>query len=371
MPWVTDDLAVRLRKAYAAASATISWRRPADPATAFAELATACAELDIDHWDLYAEHGAVEQLEQELITILGKPAAAYFPSGVMAQQVALRIHADRSGSRRVALPDLSHLLTHEEDGPRILQDLRLEFLTRGFQAPHAHQLAAIPGRLAAVLVELPLRDAGCLLPTYDELAQLAAGCRERGIALHVDGARIWESQDHFGRTLAEIAELADSLYVSFYKGLGGLAGSALLGPEDVIAEARVWRRRMGGTIFRNTAEAVSALVGLRARLPLMADCAVWARTFAAALPESITVQPPVPHTNQFLIFTGGDPSAINERLLAYVESTGRALGGPWRSTTEPGRAVAELNIGDGALDLDPGETAAVMAGIAVGPSGAA
>lgn len=85
---------------------------------------------------------------------------------MIAQQVALRIHADRSGRRGVALPDLSHLLTHEEDGPRILQDLRLEFLTRGFQAPRVDQLRAIPGPLAAVLVELPLRDAGCLLPTF-------------------------------------------------------------------------------------------------------------------------------------------------------------------------------------------------------------
>lgn len=346
---------------------TISWRRAADPATAFSELAAACDDLGVDDWDTYAEHGAVERLEQELITRLEKPAAAYFPSGVMAQQVALRIHADRSGSRRVALPDLSHLLVHEEDGPRILQDLRLEFLTRGFQAPHADQLRAIPGPLAAVLVELPLRDAGCLLPTFHELAELAAACRERAIALHVDGARIWEAQDHLGRPLPEIAALADTLYVSFYKGLGGLAGSALLGAEDVLAEARLWRRRMGGTIFRSTAEAVSALIGLRDRLPKMADCADWARTFAAALPDTITVQPSTPHTNQFLIFTGGDPELINDRLLAYAQSSGRALGGPWRPTAEPGRAVAELNIGDGALDLDPIEIAGVFAELVAAP----
>lgn len=346
---------------------TISWRRAADPATAFSELAAACDDLGIDDWDTYAEHGAVERLEQELITRLGKPAAAYFPSGVMAQQVALRIHADRSGSRRVALPDLSHLVVHEEDGPRILQDLRLEFLTRGFQAPHADQLRAIPGPLAAVLVELPLRDAGCLLPTFEELAHLAAACRERAIALHVDGARIWEAQDHLGRPLPEIAALADTLYVSFYKGLGGFAGSALLGAADVIAEARLWRRRMGGTIFRSTAEAVSALIGLRDRLPKMADCAAWARTFAGALPDTITVQPPTPHTNQFLIFAGGDSDVINERLLAYTQSSGRALGGPWRPTAEPGRVVAELNIGDGALDLDPTEIAGVFADLVAAP----
>ncbi|MCL2464223.1 MAG: beta-eliminating lyase-related protein, partial [Micrococcales bacterium] len=220
---------------------------------------------------------------------------------------------------------------------------------------------AIAGPLAAVLVELPLRDAGCLLPTYDELSELSVRCRDRGVALHIDGARIWESVDYLGHCLPEIAALADTVYVSFYKGLGGLAGSVLLGAEDVIAEARVWRRRMGGTIYRNTAEAVSALAGLRHRLPVMSECVRWARAFAAALPATITVRPAVPHTNQFFVFAGGDPDAINARLLAYVKANDLALGGPWRATGEPGRAMAELNIGDGALELDPHRTAELMA----------
>lgn len=357
-----------MNKAYASCPKTITWLRPAHPAAVFAELSAACAEFGIDEWDTYAEHGAIERLEQEVKALLGKPAAAYFPSGIMAQQAALRVHSERAGSVRVALPDLSHLLVHEEDGPRIVQHLRMEHLTQGAQAPTAAHLEAIPGLLAAVLVELPLRDAGCLLPTFDELAELSARCHERGVALHIDGARIWESVDYLGRGLAEIAALADTVYVSFYKGLGGLAGSVLLGAEDVLAEARLWRRRMGGTIYRNTAEAVSALAGLRRRLPLMAACARWARSFAAALPAGITVSPSVPHTNQFFVFAPGDPDLINSRLLAHAEANGVALGGPWRSTAEPGRATAELNIGDGALALDPGEIAGIV-GELVTPSG--
>ena len=59
-------------------------------------------------------------------------------------------------------------------------------------------------------------------------------CRERGVPLHLDGARIWESAPHLGHSVAEIAALADSVYVSFYKGLGGLAGAAVAGPEDEV-----------------------------------------------------------------------------------------------------------------------------------------
>jgi threonine aldolase len=278
----------------------------------------------------------------------------------MAQQAALRVHTDRAGTRKVALPDLSHLLVHEEDGPRLLHGLEISLLTTGFQTPAARHVEAIPGRLGAVLVELPLRDAGCLLPSWDDLAGLSQACRDRGIALHFDGARIWESQPWFGRPLSEIAALADSLYVSFYKGLGGLAGAALLGSAGFIAEAKLWRRRHGGTIYRQTAEAVSALAGLRDQLPNVPATVTWAKAFAAALPSFIAVQPGVPHTNQFLVYAAGDADAVNERLLAIIED--HRIGLPaWRPAPEPGRITAEFAVTRAALALDPAEMASLAA----------
>jgi threonine aldolase len=359
----TDELATRIRTASRSCSAAVSGHVFRPPAEVFEDLARACAELGIEDWDLYGEGGAVERLEQEVMALFGVPAAAFFPSGVMAQQTALRIHADRAGVRRVAMPDLSHLLVHEEDGPRILHDLEICLLTRNFETPASRHVEAIPGRLGAVLVELPLRDAGCLLPSWDDLVALSETCRTRGVALHFDGARIWESQPWFDRPLPEIAALADSLYVSFYKGLGGLAGAALLGPADFVAEARLWRRRLGGTIFRTTAEAVSALAGLHDRLPIMAEMLAWARAFAAELPSFITVQPDVPHTNQFLVYAAGEAQAVNERILALIEE--RHIGFPaWRPALEPGRITAEIAVSEAALKLDPAETAALI-GIAI------
>ena len=357
-----DELAERLRAATHRCTQVL-WNRQQTPAETFQALAAACRELGIEDWDAYGERGAVARLEAEVAGLLGRDAAAYFPSGVMAQQVALRIHTERAGSSRVAIPDLSHLLVHEEDGPRILHRLVVEHLTRGRVTATREHLDAICGRLAAVLVELPLRDAGCLLPTYHELADLAVACRERGVALHLDGARIWESQPWFGRELPEIAALAGTLYVSFYKGLGGLAGAALLGEEETIAEARTWRRRMGGTIYRSTAEAVSALVGLRDRLPLMPDIVAWARRLAAALPDDITPQPEVPQTNTFLLYAAGEATAVNERLATFMEQYGVGIGRPWSATEVPGRIVTELAVGEGALELDPETVAAQIGGL--------
>jgi threonine aldolase len=356
----SDDLAPRIRAASRSCPEAVSGRVFRSPAQAFADLARSCAELGIEEWDVYGESGPVERLESELVELFGVEAAAFFPSGIMAQQVALRIHTDRAGTRRVALPDLSHLLMHEEDGPRLLHGLEISLLTRGFEAPAARHLAAIPGRLGAVLAELPLREAGCLLPTWDDLAELSQACRARGVVLHFDAARIWESQPWFGRPLPEIAALADSLYVSFYKGLGGMAGAALLGPAGFIAEARLWRRRQGGTLYHLTAEAVSALAGLHHQLPVVADTVAWARVFAAGLPPLMTVQPGVPHTNQFLAYAAGDADAVNERLLALIEE--RHIGFPaWGAAQEPGRISTEFTVSRAALNLDPAEMAALVA----------
>jgi threonine aldolase len=358
----SEDLTARILVASRSCTAALSGHAFRSPAQAFEDLARACGELGIEEWDSYGERGAVQRLEAEVTALFGVEAAAFFPSGVMAQQAALRIHTDRAASRRVAMPDLSHLLVHEEDGPRVLHDLEICFLTRGFETPAARHAEAIPGRMGAVLVELPLREAGCLLPAWDDLAALSAACRARGVALHFDGARIWESQPWFDRPLPEIAALADSVYVSFYKGLGGLAGAALLGQAGFIAEARLWRRRLGGTIYRSTAEAVSALVGLRDRLPIMAGTVAWARAFAARLASYITVQPGIPHTNQFKLYAAGEADLVNKGVLALIEERHIGLRA-WQPTQEPGRISTEVIVTDATLGLDPAETAALISSL--------
>ena len=263
------DLHDRFRAASASAE-SIFWRPASTPAAMFGALAAFAEEHAIE-WDRYGERGAVAQLESDVADLLGKPAAVMFPSGIMAQQATLRAWCDRSGSRRVALPDLSHLVHHEQDGPRRVLGLELEWLTTGRQTPTAEALAAVGGRLGAAMVELPLRDAGCLLPTWDELVELSAAARERGVPLHADGARIWESVPHWDRSLAEAADLVDSMYVSLYKGLGGSSGALVVCPEDLAGELRSWRTRMGGTIFSMTTAAVGGLMGLREHLSKFGD----------------------------------------------------------------------------------------------------
>jgi threonine aldolase len=364
---VDDELSKRARAASEACDTTVFWHARRTPAQVLRAVADATESLGIDEWDVYAEKGAVARVEARVAELLGKPAAAYFPSGIMAQQSALRVWCDRTGSRRVAIPDLSHLLKHEDDGPRRLHGFEFDHLTEGPHTVTAADLRRLSPGLGAALIELPLRDAGCLLPSWDDLTELSEAARELGVPLHADGARIWESQPFWGRPLTEVAALVDTMYVSFYKGLEALAGAALAGPEDVIAEARTWRRRMGGTLFHLTPYAVSALAGLEERLPRMEEYAAWARSLAAELTErGLRVQPDPPHTNTFQVFAEGTPEQVVERKIAFMEHTSVEPCGGWWESRVPGIAMTEVAVHDAALEHAPTQVADWFAEVALG-----
>ncbi|MBO0843788.1 MAG: threonine aldolase [Nocardioides sp.] len=353
-----DELMTRLRAAAEACDTTVFWHARRTPAQVLRAVADAAEELELDEWDVYAERGPVAQVEKEVAELLGKPAAAFFPSGIMAQQAALRVWCDRTGSRRVAIPDLSHLLKHEDDGPRRVHGFEFEYLTTGRVTATADDMRSLSPGLGAALIELPLRDAGCLLPSWDDLTALSEAARELGCPLHADGARIWESQAFYDKPLSEIAALVDTIYVSFYKGLEALAGAALAGPEDVVDEARRWRKRMGGTLFHLTPYAVSALAGLRDRLPRMGEYAAWARKLAAELSTAgLRVTPDPPHTNTFLVYAEGDPDAITERVIGFMEREKIQPCGGWWEAPVPGVAMSEVAVHDAALEHDPAQVA--------------
>ena len=152
------------------------------------------------------------------------------------------------------------------------------------QAPRptlASDLALIPEPLGSLTVELPLRDCGYVLPAWEQLTELAAAAAGRGIAFHIDGARVWESAPFLGHDYAQIAGLGDSIYVSLYKGLGGVAGALLAGPEDFVADARRWRLRHGGNLPSLFPIAVAGRLGLARYLPRMPAYVACARQVAA------------------------------------------------------------------------------------------
>lgn len=318
---------------------------------------------ELDDLDVYGEHGEVAALETEVAELLGTPAAVFLPSGVMAQQAALRAWAERTGHRAVAVHGLSHLVVHELGALEELHGLRLQHLADARRPATVADLDALPEPLGAVTVELPLRDAGYLLPTWEELVAFSQACRARGVPLHLDGARLWESQPYLGHPLAEIAALADSVYVSFYKGLGGLAGAAVAGPRDLVAEVRRWQRRHGGTLYTLLPYAVAARDGLRRYLPRMGDYHRRAVDLAAALAsvDGLRVLPDPPHTNAFRLFAAAPAAALEEATVACMEREGVATVRGWREAQVPGWSLTEITVGEASMGWEVDEMAAVLA----------
>jgi threonine aldolase len=199
--------------------------------------------------DTYGQGGVVADLEAEICRVLGKPAAVFVPSGVMAQQAVLRVHADARNRRTVIFHPMCHLEQHEGQAYQRLHGLIGRPAGQQDRLITMEDLTAIAEPPAALLLELPQRDIGGQQPAWDDLTAQTEWARERGAAAHMDGARLWESSAGYGRPLAEIAALFDTVYVSFYKGIGALPGCCVAGPEDVIAQVREWRQRMGGTLY--------------------------------------------------------------------------------------------------------------------------
>ena len=318
--------------------------------------------------DRYGAGGVVAELEAEVAGLLGKPAAVYLPSGTMAQQSVLRVHADRRQRRTVVYHPLCHLDRHEDRAFERLHGLAGRPAGDPARVMSAGDLAAIAGPPAALLIELPQRDLGGQQPDWDDLRAQVDWARERGAAAHLDGARLWESAAGYGRPPAEIAALFDTIYVSFYKGIGALAGCCLAGPADVLAEVREWRKRMGGTLHGLWPGAASALSCLRRRLPLMSGYLGHAREIASALRgvPGVRVVPDPPQVSMMhllLAATQEGFAAAARRLAAeqHIWTWPEAM-----ITLDPGVQRVELYVGDATRALRPDQVRDIITALVAG-----
>jgi len=307
--------------------------------------------------DVYGD-GVVAELERRTAALLGMQDAAFFPTGTMAQQVALRCWAGRTGNPTVALHPLAHPEVHERGALSALSGLRTIYPTTAPRLPDAEEVRALDEPFGTLMLELPLRDAGFVLPSWEELTATVAAAREREAVVHFDGARLWECAPHFGRPTAETAALADSVYVSFYKSLGGLSGAALAGPAELVEEAKAWRHRYGGQLFQQWPAALAALAGLERELPRLASYVAHAKVVAGGLAEGLAdepwfrVHPSIPHTHQFQVWLPYPADVLDEAGLRQARETKVSVfgSGKWAAAQIPGVSVIEVTVAASALE---------------------
>ncbi|MFI5494821.1 threonine aldolase family protein [Actinoplanes sp. NPDC051859] len=315
--------------------------------------------------DLYGAGGVVTDLERHVADVLGKPAAVFLPSGTMAQAATLRVHADRRTTRTVVWHPYSHLEQHEGQAHQRLHHLvgrRAGDLERLLTLDDLEDVAE---PVAALVLELPQRDLGGALPAWDDLVAQTRWARDRGAAVHLDGARLWEASAGYDRAPADIAALFDTVYVSFYKGIGALPGCCVAGSAPDIAAVREWRSRLGGTLFALWPAAASALRLLDDALAEMPARMRHARAIwdaLAGVPE-VRVVPDPPQAPMMHLLFAASAETFRENAQRLADETGLWVWPSGFATGDPAVVRAELSVGHATLRHKPEAIAEILAGL--------
>ncbi|MCM3323760.1 aminotransferase class I/II-fold pyridoxal phosphate-dependent enzyme [Cytobacillus sp. FSL W7-1323] len=296
--------------------------------------------------DIYGEGQIIAEFEKKMATLLGKEKAVFFPSGTMAQQIALRIWSDKKQSKKIAYHPLSHLEIHEQDGPQMLHQFDVTFVSEESRPVGYEEISHLDDSFAALLLELPQREIGGSVPPFSELLQMADHCRENNIKLHLDGARLLEVLPYYEKSAEEVSALFDSVYLSFYKGVGGIAGAILAGDKSLIEEAKVWKRRFGGDLISLYPYIIPADYYYEKRKDKMKRYYEISRFFAERFNQitGLHTKPKVPQSNMFHLYFEKDIEDIEQLLKMVYEECG--VGITSRIQEKDNEYFAEISFGD-------------------------
>lgn len=283
--------------------------------------AMASAEVDDD---VLGHDPTTEALEREAARLLGKEGALFVPSGVMANLVAVCTHT-RPGDE-VITEEWSHTSRFETGGAGAVAHVALRTLRsrRGLMDP-SEVAGWISGgsehtpRTALLCVEQTHNFHGGAVLPIDGLRALTDAARVRGVAVHMDGARLWNAVAASGIDATEHAACADTVSFCLSKGLCAPVGSLLCGPAEFLQRARFWRKRLGGGMRQSGVLAAAGLIALREMRHRLADDHRRARRFADELAgiAPYAVDPAAVETNIVFFDTGAiDAARIVEAAQA-------------------------------------------------------
>jgi len=251
------------------------------------EMRLAMARAEVGD-DVYGEDPTVARLEEQVAGLFGHEAALFMPTGSMANVLAVRSLVAPGqevlceSRAHIARAELGAHAAYSGITMRTWIDPRGQVDLPVIRSLFAPDMGPFFVPTAAIAVENTHNFAGgAVLPIADlrDLREFATGV---GAAVHLDGARIWNAHVATGVPLAEYGAIADVLAVCLSKGLGAPIGSLMVGTVDAIAEARVWRKRMGGGMRQVGILAAAGLHALAHHVERLADDHEHARLLAEA-----------------------------------------------------------------------------------------
>jgi threonine aldolase len=315
--------------------------------TAAMRAAMAAAEVGDDVLD---GDPTVRALETEVAALLGKEAALYCPSGTMANQIAIWLLAEPGTE---AFCDVrSHINDWEFAGAAVLRGVQLRTLTprgetiraddveRGFRPASRHA-----PRATLLCIENTHNGAGGLITPLPDLQALAGTARDAGLHIHLDGTRLWNAHAATGTPLRDFARTADTVMVSFSKGLGAPVGAALVGSAERIAAAWEVRKRLGGGMRQAGIIAAGALYGVRHHLSRLFVDHENAAIFAQLVNGAGAARVVAPQTNIVMIDVRSGQSV--DAVVDAAAAAGVAIS-DWSPTRI--RAVFHLDVSAAAAD---------------------
>ena len=295
--------------------------------------------------DVYGEDPSMNGLQDRVAVLLGKEAALFFPSGTMANQASLRVHT-RPGEVVLASRDC-HILKYEGGAASALSGLHIHTLGADGWFDERDLRDALPPNdphfapASLVAIENTHNVAGGTIFPADALARVVATARDAKLALHLDGARLWNAAVATGRTPAELAAPFDTVSVCLSKGLGAPVGSLVATSQALVAKLRRVRKQLGGGMRQAGVLAAAGMHALEHHLERLRDDHANARKLAAGL-SALGFKTNAPETNIVLFET-----ADSGRFSAEARARGVLVGARdahWL------RAVTHLDVS--ASDVD-------------------
>ena len=304
--------------------------------------------------DVYGDDPTVNSLEERVAALFGKEAGLFCPTGSLANQLLIRQLVNPG--EELLTEERAHIVRAELGAGAVFSGIT----TRTWRSDRGLLDADLPLALAhenagpylvstaAIAVENTHNFGGGTVQPLSEIAKLSKEARARGIALHLDGARIWNAHVATGTPLHEFGNHFETISVCLSKGLGAPVGSIALGSKELIAQARIWRKRYGAGMRQVGLLAAAGHYALDNNIERLADDHRRAKKIAAALAahDSSLIDPATVDTN----IVGLDLSQSGVTAAEFAKRAGEsgvlisALGKTYA------RLVMHLDIDDAQCD---------------------
>lgn len=276
--------------------------------------------------DVFREDPTVNALEAKCAALFGHEAALFCPSGTMTNQIALKVHTRPLDE--VICDEMSHIYQYEVGGYAFHSGIAVQLLKgeNGILTADWVEAAVRPRydwlpKSALVVIENTCNKGGGSIYPLEGIRAIRAVCQKHGLALHLDGARLFNALVETGDSTAAVGKEVDSLSICLSKGLGAPVGSVLIGSQSFIAEARRVRKVMGGGMRQAGYLAAAGIYALDHHVERLRDDHAHARLLASALAESPYVASIRPVQTNIVIFDLVPPVAAAE-LLDFLKKKG-------------------------------------------------